>query len=90
MKIIARSGSSYLVVPDDIDLDKWDAEGQVLDELKRLWPPNYIDSILARGYWDRYEPDSAEVVRILEGAIDIPADDRGTVAREVAERAQGR
>lgn len=67
-KVIAKRGeSAYLI---DIGDDK----GRILNvEEKVLYPPMFLPSILARGYWDEVEVKPAELKKMLDGVEDRQA-----------------
>ena len=68
MTVVAKRGeSSYLV---DIGGD----QGRVLDvEQKVFYPPMFMPSIIARGYWEPAEVDDKTLTGWLEGAEDRKA-----------------
>lgn len=50
-RIIAERFGDYLVMTDPVD-----RRGYVIDnDTKKRYPENFVDSILARGYWELYE-----------------------------------
>lgn len=56
MKVIAKSASAFLIEFED-------GYGRVLDlEQERLFPPNSVDSILARGYWEPFTGDPSPIL----------------------------
>ena len=65
VKVVAQSGAAFL-------LEVADGVGRVLDTEQRcLFPPNAVASILARGYWEPFDGDPAEVERRLREARDM-------------------
>jgi hypothetical protein len=80
-KVIAKSGSAFLIQFED-------GSGRVLDlDQDRLFPPNSVDSILARGYWEPFTGDPAPVLdQIAEkegdglSALNSPLRQEGPVA----------
>jgi hypothetical protein len=69
MKVIARSGSSYLI-------EVGEGYGRVLDtDQERLFPVNAIASILARGYW---EPFTGDPALLLERASELLSNEGGS------------
>jgi hypothetical protein len=64
VKVIAKSASAFLIEIED-------GYGRVLDlEQDRLFPPNSVDAILARGYW---EPFTGDPSPLLERAGQLQA-----------------
>lgn len=56
MKVIAKSANAFLIEFED-------GSGRVLDlDQGRLFPPNSVDSILARGYWEPFNGDPRPVL----------------------------
>jgi hypothetical protein len=71
MKIVAQNDDRFL-------LDVGNDQGQVLDrEEGLLFPPMYLESIVARGYWEPYEGDQAVLTEWLK---DIQTVKEGTDA----------
>jgi hypothetical protein len=66
MKVIAKSGSAYL-------LEIEEGQGRVLDLAQhRLFPPNAIASILARGYWEPFDGDQDPILAKAQSLTDSP------------------
>jgi hypothetical protein len=68
VKVLAKSASAFLIEFED-------GYGRVLDlEQGRLFPPNSVDSILARGYWEPFNGDPSSILdRVGELKDDDPA-----------------
>lgn len=65
MDVIAQRGSSYL-------LRVGEREGRVFDlRHGRLYGVVALDSILARGYWEDFVGDPADVIEALATAEDV-------------------
>jgi hypothetical protein len=68
IEVIAQRGASVLI---RVDAD----HGRILDRRHgRLFPPQSIDSALARGYWEPFRGDIDEVAGELAVARDMSED----------------
>jgi hypothetical protein len=66
--VIAQRGASVLI---RVDADR----GRILDRRHgRLFPPQSIDSALARGYWQPFRGEADEIAGELAVARDMSAD----------------
>jgi hypothetical protein len=86
VKVIAKSASAFLIEFEG-------GYGRVLDlEQERLFPPNSIDSILARGYWEPFTGDPSPVLdRVGElSAGDAPSSFTRVSRSEQSEDAHSR
>ena len=71
MRVVAQRGNSFL-------LQVGDEEGRVFDSgTGRLYPPAGLQSILARGYWEKFSGDEAAIFDELSGAHDVAMEEAG-------------
>ncbi len=65
MDVVAQRGSTYL-------LQVGEREGRVFDlRHGRLYGAMSLDSILARGYWEDFVGDPADLIEALASAEDV-------------------
>lgn len=61
MKVVAKQGEERFLLQIN------EQKGRIIDlEQKKVFPENYIQSILLRGYWEEYNLSKEETKKLLK------------------------